>query len=215
LACYGNNEGAAVVYTGNSAVAGGSSQVDLFTAAGPEAGRTIVHPFQLASNVAGSSDFFGWGTYRGEGTTGGLTNCPDNYNSGWHVYADGVQFQDYWCRGGYGDLPSSSANQEFAFRRTTCPYNGFTRFVTYLNGSVKTCALIDGTAGQLAVGGESVGTSLTQDIDVDYEALHYYSGGVWRLWGAGHDTTCGASSNDPPYFVITVSNSEFGIRSGI
>lgn len=216
LACYGGNEGAAVVYTGLNYAEGGSSEVDLFTVAGPMTGRTIVHPFQLAAAVAGSNDFIGWGTMRGEGTTGGITNCPDDYSSGWHVYADGTQNGFYWCRAGsYGNLPNSIQAQEFAFRYAMCPSIGASRMVFYLNGTQKTCAWMDGYQGVLAAGGESVGTTNTQDIDVDYEELHYYQGGVWTEWNSSADTTCGSSSNDPPYFVIKASDTIYGIRSGI
>jgi hypothetical protein len=215
-ACYAPNEGAGILYNGLNFATGGSTEVDLWLAAGPASGRAIIHPFQLLSNVAGSDDFVGWGTARGVGTSGGITDCPDDYSSGWHVYADGIQDGSYWCRqGGYGTLPNIAANQQFKFRYTTCPSTGLTRWVMYLNGTQKTCAWVDSGSGVLAAGGESIGTTATQDIDVDFEALHYHMGGVWYLWGPSTDTTCGPSFNDPPYFVTEVSDINFEIRSGI
>jgi hypothetical protein len=217
MACFEpDNEGAAVVYVANGSVSGGSTEVDLKLAGGPPANSAIVHPFQLLTNVVGSDDFIGWGTARGEGTVGGITDCPDDYSAGWHVYADGRQFGDYWCRQTYGTLPDVANNQQFKFRYLTCPATGLPRFVMYLNGVQKTCALINSNAGQLAAGGEAIGdNNVTKDIDVDYEALHYYFSGQWYLWSGGHDATCGPSFNNGPYFIITVSNTEFEIRSGI
>jgi hypothetical protein len=59
---YAPNDGGGKVYEGTSVASGTSAHVDLSTAA-VVSGQTVAHPLQIASNS--STDFVGWGTYRG------------------------------------------------------------------------------------------------------------------------------------------------------
>ena len=164
-----------------------------------------MHPYQVGSTVPGSTDFIGWGTYRGRGTTGGSTNCPADYSSGWHVYADGRINLQYWCRANYGTLSSSAANQQFKYLYGTCR-DGTTRWVLYLNGTEKTCARIDSGTGMLVVGGEVVGTTTSQNLDVDYENLQIKFNSGWAFWGSSNDPC-----SDDDYVIFEASNTEFWI----
>jgi hypothetical protein len=204
------NEGVAIGYDGTSVAKGGYSEVDLFTAT-TSTGHGIAHPFQLGSNAVMSNDFIGWGTTLGVGTTGGITNCPSDYSSGWHVYADGRQNGAYWCRqGSYGDLSGSAQNQQFKIRYGTCAQNGLQRFVLYLNAVEKTCALIDSTSGSLAIGSESIGTTVTQSLAVNYTDLKVYFTSGWFAWNSPY-LYC---NTDTPYDYFRVSNTEYWMTAG-
>lgn len=214
--CFGaGNEGAAVIYTGTSVAKGGSVRVDLYQMGlAVFTDEAVVHTFQLISGIPGSPDFIGWGTVRGEGThdPDAIMNCPDDYSDGWHVFADGRQFDQYWCRqGSYGNLAAVSSNRIFKIKYQACTGDGLTRFSLFLDGVEKTCARIDSTYGILAGGGEVIGTLFTKDIDHDMEDLHVYFTAGWFLWNSSH-AFCDV---DAPYFIQEISNVEFNIRSGI
>jgi hypothetical protein len=141
---------------------------------------TIVHPTQVL--MTGTSDFVGWGTYKGAGTTGGITNCPTYTGTRWQVYVDGRTFGLYFCRAEYGSEPDVAANQLFETRHTTCPTNGFTNWVFFWNSGFKTCQAVNGTRGTPVVGSESIGFD-PQEIDIHYELLQYrVLGSTWIYW---------------------------------
>jgi hypothetical protein len=179
--CYGSNEGAFRTYTGHLYARGVRSTVDLYAATPLSGQSAIVHPLQLASSS--SADFLGWGTAKGVGTTGGSTNCPDDF-SGWNVYVDGMAFGVYFCEQTYGALADTAQNQVFTIvHESSAGCAG--AFDMYLNGVSKTCRVIDGTNGQVSAGAESIGTTETQLIDVHYESKNYNNPSTgWQPWGA-------------------------------
>jgi hypothetical protein len=198
---YDPNNGAAVGYTGTSVATGGRADVTLYSAS-VATGHGIAHPFQVASNVLGSDDFVGWGTTRGVGTSGGITDCPDDYSSSWQVYADGNQFGQYWCRQNYGSLSLTATAQQFKFFHGTCS-NGLSRWVLFLNSVQKTCALIDSSSGSLSVGSESILYD-PQELDVLYDNLQVKFNSGWASWGSSAILVA-----DTWYYITKFSNTEY------
>jgi hypothetical protein len=181
-------------------------------------GNTTVHPVQL-SNVVGP-DFVGWGTVRGRGTFdedgNHISDCPNNYTAGWHLYADGKQFGQYWCRTGYGTVGAAAKDQEFKIRFGTCPTTGLDRFVFFHNNEVQTCALTEYSYGTIAVGGESVyADPPVMEIDIDYEGLSVYFSSGWYSWADTTNTECDSDTFGPdPYEVLRLSSTKYRITDG-
>lgn len=71
-----------------------------------------------------------------------------------------------------------------------------------------TCKSISAATGRGAVGGESVFTTQTQGLEVEFEVMEYRtSGGNWNDWVP--DDYC---EIDSPYFVLSISNTEHWIE---
>lgn len=220
--CYGPpdgvNSGAWVEYGGTDVAKGVNSRLDHYDKYVGYS-DTIVHPVQIS--MTKSVDFVGWGTVKGKGTTGGtephLSDCPDNYSAGWHVYADGVQYDQYWCRAGYADVGGNAKDVDLKIRYGTCPTTGLPRFVLYLDGVANTCALTDYSYGTVAVGGESVyADPPVMEIDIDHENLQVYFTSGWYYWSASAvNTECDSETfGADPYLVTRLSATKYRITDG-
>jgi hypothetical protein len=196
--CYGPNEGAAG--SENEYRLGIKGEVDLY-AAQPSTGRAIVHPMQVVYNA---DNFVGWGTAIGVG----IDNCPDYYGTNWQIYFDGANLGDYFCQQPYGSMSSTAQNQFFRIEWTTCPGDGQLKFVVYWNSAYKSCKTIGATFGRPSAGSESVGTTLTQTLDVQYSAIRAKSSaGTWGYFSSLHQCEL-----DPPYEVNNVGVAQWRIQ---
>lgn len=182
-ACYGGNEGAWSAFIGYTNITGTQSDVNL-TIASPLSGAAIVHPLQVKAPGA-DTDFLGWGTYKARIVVG---NCPIDV-TGWNVYADGLSYNVYFCRV-QGELPDDPSYHNFRLSFDNCPHLGRNRWVFYLNGTGLTCNAMGnwGRADGTGAGGESVGTTSTQTIDVYYKDTKYRHPTLgWQLWDSRFD----------------------------
>ena len=185
--CYGSNNGAYRALSSEPSSKGLQTTADLVAAtpANPNT-TTIVHPAQI---VAASGDFVGWGTAKGDGThdPDAISNCPTYVGTRWQLYADGLTFDQYFCRqGAYGSEPNTASNQDIEIIHTSC--NGATRWAFFWNGAQKTCQAINGVSGEPNIGGESIGAD-PQHLDIHYKVLKYrILGGTWAAWHSGQIT---------------------------
>jgi hypothetical protein len=162
----------------------------------------IYHPMQVLTS---GPDWLGWGTMQGEGTHNSTSteNCPDDYSSGWHIYLDGFKDNVYFCRAIFGDVGTSASNQLFTLRYGDC--NGVNKWRAYVNGTRKTCVVIDGTAVPEVVAGVEVLQGNTTALHVDtrfHDAERYaVSSGAWQAWTNQDASVC----VDTPMYYITVT----------
>lgn len=196
LACYGTNDGSSARYAVYGI--GTKANVDLEYASVP-AGRVVAHPLQVLIFL--SSDFVGWGTYKGEGVG---QDCADAW-SGWSVYVDGRAFGSYHCSLVGVVLSSSAQDQNFKLSRGDCGPLGSGYWRAYLNFDRHACRRTDDDiTDSVSAGGEAVrisGTSSVLHTDVHYQQLEYLAqSSVWHDWGIG--TAC----EDPGYRLRRISN---------
>lgn len=201
--CYGSNHGA----WRHPGIGGGAHGVEttrsLFDRT-PATNTVIAHPMQVQSPI--SSDFVGWGTYRGGPVAG---SCATHTAGSWRVYIDGVNNGVYYCLSTFGTVGLTATSQVFQLNYQAClsfPYNA--QWVAFLNGSFKICRDMDGGATSLAdvvsAGGESAPSSSTNDIDVHFTAARYRnSAWTWVNWGVG------INCQDVGYTLLVVSNTNF------
>ena len=199
----GGNEGAWRAYVLSANGKGLQGREDLVSAS-PASGRAIVHPAQVSSSTTG--DFVGWGTAKGEG----VANCPDYFGSGWQVYKDGYAFNVYFCNQPFATLAAAAQDQTFKMEWGTCPFSPYTaQWVLYWNGVAKTCqANSFSSTPAVVAGGESIGTTNIQTIDVHWQSMQYKSSSlVWTNWGTGSNCA------DPGYQVVLTNNTDFWTKS--
>jgi len=77
-----------------------------------------------------------------------------------------------------------------------------------LNGTEKTCALMNITSGTVNVGSESIGTLDTQSLRLDYENLQVNFTSGWAYWGSS-SSEC---ETDSPYYILKVSSRAYEVR---
>jgi hypothetical protein len=198
--CFGSNEGA---WAGADTYAryGWKGETDLVYAT-PYTGATIVHPAQIISPTG--DDFLGWGLYKGKGLPG--TQCPDNFTTSWRIYIDGWH-DGYFCKATYGTIPDGAQNQYFRIEYTTCPGDSQPKWVLYWNSAYKTCKTINTSHGATIAGAESVYTTVTQNLQVDYLALRYKDGlGNWNVLASVVECEL-----DDPYTVDLLWNAAWDI----
>lgn len=206
---YGPNLGSGRLAS-STAANGVKAIVDLEHDADVTGDRAILHPVQWFSNDPSYlGDFFAIGTYRGIGTDTGTSNCPTNYDAGWHVYVDGQYFAAwYFCRDQNITLGDSATGNEFKIRygNTTSPCDSLS-VCAYLNGDWLSKQYLDNaTDGQVAAGGEVIPGSPVREYQnrVHYRNVMKHKSGVgWTHWGSG-TTLC-----DDPYSVDVVQPYEF------
>ncbi len=174
--CYApNNEGAWIRFNPGS-TRGIKGEADMVVASPLSQSTAIVHPRQAVTvDYSGDPDFVGWGTKKGVGTSvpGAISNCPGNFGSDWWVYIDGLKFDKYFCNAPYYYVPNGAQNQYFRIEYTTCPGDGFKKWVFYWNSIWKSCVTVDDDHGTVYAGAESVGTTSAQNLAISYLALRY------------------------------------------
>lgn len=85
--------------------------------------------------------------------------------------------------------------------------NGISRWGMYWDGALQLCKTINSTAGRGSAGSESIGTTSTQDLEIEYEVLQYRKTDLtWANW------TPQLSCADPGYTVTVISNTEHWIE---
>ena len=99
-------------------------------------GVGYVHPVQADVGAIGG-DFFAIGTHNGLGTSGGSTNCANDYDAKWSIYTDGVVGGVYFCQDQQADVFTSGANPAFSLHYGLC--NGYYRWTFSFNGTIWEC----------------------------------------------------------------------------
>lgn len=170
-------------------------------------GQAIAHAIHLLSIT---DDWIGFGTMRGRGSRNpnAITNCPDDYSSGWRLYIDGVKFEEYFCRH-LGSTSGTLTNTEFKLKYVD-DCNGTARWKASYNGGFLTCQNInDDSAFHIAAQAEATGSTSPLHIDVHFDDLDWYSptNDFWYSWGSG-GTTC----DDIGYVVRKLANDDVWIE---
>jgi hypothetical protein len=170
----------------------------------PAAGRAIVHPMQI--DGYSDVDFLGLGTVKGIGVPG--TSCDDNFTTSWDVYPDGFtdNGETYFCNQTWGSVSNTAQDVRLTIQfMSSCL--GVPRWGFYWDGDILTCKTIGATSGRGSAGAESIGTHVTQNLEVEYEVLEYRTtSGTWNDWVPN------ASCADPGYQVTVISNTEHWIE---
>jgi hypothetical protein len=161
-----------------------------------------VHPTQIDTGSAGG-DFVAIGTANGLG----VSNCADDYDAGWTIYADGITGGVYWCTDYTQDAYTTGSNPSFQIQYKLCPQGSSTaRWSLSFGGTVRKCQNQGTTTGKRAVTMIEVtceaGGSCTTDrnIDVKYTNLTVAVGGSWVNFAAN------AEVKDPAYSVDYPNN---------
>jgi len=163
--CFGlGHEGAYGAEPASSLRRGIKGEMDLYSAQPNNTSAAIIHPTQI---VHDADNFVGWGTAKGIG----VDNSDDYFGTRWQIYFDGAQLGDYFCEQHYGDVADTAQNQFFRIEWTTCPGDGQSKFVVYWNSAWKSCKTIGVSNGRPLAGAESIGTTLTQDLQVGFAAV--------------------------------------------
>jgi hypothetical protein len=178
--CYGGNLGGWRADSHTSTSKGIRAVLDHRSATPLNSNTAIVHPTQI-DGYGSATDFLGWGTVKGVGVPG--TSCDDNFTSSWDVYVDGVTFGVYFCNQTWGSVSNTAQNVRLTIQHMpSC--NGGPRWGMYWDGQLQLCKTIDATAGQGSAGAESIGTTATQDLEIEYEGLQYRRASdlAWVNW---------------------------------
>jgi len=151
----------------------------------------------MQMDMVGSTDFIGWGTAKGVG----VDDCPDDF-TGWNIYIDGIRNNGltYFCRQNFGQLSMGAFGDVFSFAYGNC--DGEVRWRAKVNSEQLTCQAVDGISGDHSAGSESIGTTATQDLRMDYQDVEYKTTTTdWASW-SGQWFEC----DDPGYDVTNFYN---------
>ena len=172
---------------------------------GTVSGVSYVHPTQMDVGSPGDS-FVAVGTYNGQGTSGNSQDCPNDYDSRWSGYYDGVIAGVYFCKKfgddnwGVGDSPK--------FRIERDCFNGPNAgWALYFAGSQRACIDSGASGATRAIAALEVVSSggTDRNIDVKYTSLdvNFTGGNTWRSFNRN------SSVVDPYYSLGDVSSTAF------
>jgi hypothetical protein len=158
----------------------------------PDDNTGLIHPLQISSPA--TTDFIGWGTTTGQGTSGGITNCATNYNN-YQIYYDyGTNGgDDYYCHTGLGYVAHGAVNQLFQIRYNNATIRGGSSgWVISLNGSPIECLHFSWHASHFVAVGVEISSYfgsipyVQSAIDTDYNQLQLHGTvtGTWDDWGS-------------------------------
>jgi hypothetical protein len=167
-------------------------------------GVSYVHPTQMDVGSLGDS-FVAIGTYNGQGTSGGGADCPNDYDSGWSGYYDGVIAGVYFCFKFGDDNWSVGDSPTFRIERD-CQLGPNVRWGVYFAGSQRACLDSGASGATAAVASIEVVSSggTDRNVDVKYTSLDvHFVGGSWGSF-SHNDTRV-----DPFYSFGAVSSTAF------
>lgn len=181
-------------------------QQGIRTNPGTVSGVSYVHQTQLDIGSSGAS-FVAVGTYNGQGTSGGSTNCPNDYDLDWNIYVDGVLDGVYFCDRVKQDAYTKNVSPSFRIVRGACIGHDGERWLMYFDGTLWRCLESGASGAVLAVAGIETLTDSGNDhnIDVKYTSLdvRFKATSTWESFNKNDKRA------DPNYSFTAVSSTAF------
>lgn len=162
-----------------------------------------VHPTQIDTGAQGG-DFVAVGTANGLG----VSQCADDYDPRWTIYADGETGGIYWCADYTQDAFGAGANPTFAIVYQICPVgSGIARWALKFNGTLWRCQSQGTSSGAVAaVFLETTGVgTVDRNIDVKYTNLKISLTGSAAYVNFDANAVVGPSPNYTVQFVNATS----------
>lgn len=183
---YKSNTGALGAYGGGPM--DGLAGFQMLTPLTPAPGYAIAHPAEL--NPSSTHDLLGFGTVKGQGTTGGYPDCPTYTGSGWNVYVDGFFSGLYFCYV-LKNIPGNAQSQSFIVKRATpfCPGQYVTGWNLYWQGVLLSCVSETfSSTDVVTAGAENGGARSGQALAVTYVQNQYRNvGSSFNYWSYRYD----------------------------
>lgn len=173
---------------------------------GTVSGVSFVHPTQMDIGSQGG-DFLAIGTYNGQGTTGGSTNCPSDFDLNWNVYVDGVLGGVYFCDRVQQDSYTKDVSPGFRIEWAPCIGHDENRWLLYFGGTLWRCPNTSTSSAIRAIAGIEVVSSngVDRNVDAKYSSLNVNLTGSTSWQSFSHN----ASQVDPSYSFGAVSSTAF------